>query len=109
MPRPKGLQKTGGRKKGIPNKKTLEMTSLLNELGCNLIQELVKFAQDKKVDVSIRVKIYYELLAYTYPKRGSLQSSSESLREEKKREAKEYVKKMREFGEELKEEGICRI
>ena len=72
MPRPGGLPKTGGRKKGTPNKKTKDVMELLESMGCNPIERLVSIAEDPEVDVAVRVRIYAELASYIFPKRKSM-------------------------------------
>ena len=58
MGRPEGLEKTGGRKSGTPNKKTEEITELLEKLNCDPITNLVKITEDERVDVGIKTKIF---------------------------------------------------
>jgi hypothetical protein len=72
MPRSRGLTKTGGRKKGTPNKRTQEVTELLDSLGCNPIEGMVKIAEDSGVDISIRSRMYAELATYIFPKRKAM-------------------------------------
>ncbi len=50
----KGDPKTGGRKKGTPNKHTADIKALLREHGETFVRELVKLLKHK--DANIRVK-----------------------------------------------------
>lgn len=67
--RPSGLAKTGGRKKGTPNKATQKMREVLAEIGCDPLVELARIAQEPKTPVEQKIRIYSELLPYVYPKR----------------------------------------
>jgi hypothetical protein len=73
MTKPKGSLKTGGRKKGTPNQKTLVLKSINEALGVDVPQklaELLPFLEpDKQADVLL------ELLNYIYPKRKALEHS----------------------------------
>lgn len=80
MPKTKGSLKTGGRKKGTPNKKSLELHSLLSNNGINLIEELKvllpKLSPEKKADVLLN------LMQYLYPKRKSIDLKAEEEKTE---------------------------
>ena len=65
----KGI-KTGGRKKGTPNKKTTELMELLGDY--NPIQRLIEIAKDENTSLDMQVKINLDLLPYIYPKRKSI-------------------------------------
>lgn len=73
--RPSGLAKTGGRKKGTPNKATQKMREVLAEIDCNPLLELARIAQDHKTSVEQKIRIYSELLPYLYPKRKPMDDS----------------------------------
>ena len=75
--RPIGLPKTGGRKKGTPNRATLVLREKLAALGCDPAEELVKIAQDSKTPVGFRMHIYSSLMPYIYPKRTFVDDSVE--------------------------------
>jgi hypothetical protein len=72
MPRPKGLPKTGGRRLGTPNKRTLELVERLAELGCDPIDGLAKIALADATSPELKVRCYSELAQYVYPKRKSV-------------------------------------
>ena len=62
--------KTGGRQKGTPNKKTVD---LLERLGnYNPLDALLAISQDEDTPLEIQVKINLDLMNYVYPKRKSV-------------------------------------
>jgi hypothetical protein len=71
MARTAGLQKTGGRKKGTPNKKTLGLQEALESHGLDVIARLAEIlpdlAPEKRVDVLV------DLMGYLYPKRKAVE------------------------------------
>jgi hypothetical protein len=68
--RPPGLPKTGGRKKGTPNKATLAVAEKLDALGCDLVAILAGIAMNETEETPHRIRAASELLSYTYPKRA---------------------------------------
>ncbi len=55
----KGDPKTGGRKKGTPNKHTADIKALLREHGEMFVRELVKLCKHKDPNVRVRaLKLY---------------------------------------------------
>ena len=63
--------KTGGRQKGTPNKKTVD---LLERLGnYNPLDALLAISQDEDTPLEIQVKINLDLMNYIYPKRKSVE------------------------------------
>jgi hypothetical protein len=71
--RPKGTEKTGGRTKGTPNKKTL---NFIDELGnFKPVQELLNlFAYTQ--DDNLKFAIIKEILKYVYPQRKAVEVST---------------------------------
>lgn len=67
MARSVGTSKTGGRKKGTPNKRTLAFGELLQSRGMDLLAEILDAA--KALPKTDRIGIYMGLLPYQYPKR----------------------------------------
>ncbi len=64
-----GHEKTGGRQKGTPNKKTLiKANDLLVELGVNPIQKLAEIAESAESTTDQKINCYKEMAKYTYPK-----------------------------------------
>ena len=73
--------KTGGRKKGTPNKKTTELMELLGDY--NPIVRLIEIAKDENTSLDMQVKINLDLLPYIYPKRKSINMNSNETPEVK--------------------------
>ena len=69
--------KTGGRKKGTPNKRTQAVIDKLEELGCDPIEGMVRIAEDENNPVEVRVQCYKELAQYTAPKMRTVQHTTE--------------------------------
>lgn len=67
----KGSAKTGGRKKGTPNKVTREKREMISQfLDDNWDNFLENY---KKADSTTQLKIYMELIPYTTPKMASIE------------------------------------
>jgi len=78
MARPTGLPKTGGRKLGTPNKRSLRLNEIFNSLEFYIPSELVKLLPD--LEVKDRAQVLLKLLEYVYPKRRPIELSvSETL------------------------------
>ena len=64
-----GHEKTGGRMKGTPNKKTLvKANDLLVELNINPIQRLVEIAESAEATTEQKINCYKEIAKYSYSK-----------------------------------------
>ncbi len=61
--------KTGGRVKGTPNKRTLDVVLRLENIGCDPIEGMAKLAMDSTNSPELRGRMYSELAQYIYPKR----------------------------------------
>lgn len=70
MPKPLGLPKSGGRKKGTRNKKTEFVHSILTDLGYDPLKEIV--AQLPNIDPVDQINVALKLMEYCYPKKRSL-------------------------------------
>lgn len=68
MSRPPGLPKTGGRKKGTPNRRSRIVIEALTNLGCDPIEELVKVLPSLEPEPKARVLL--SLMAFVYPKKS---------------------------------------
>jgi hypothetical protein len=66
-------RKYGGRKKGTPNRKTQEISELLESLGHNPIEAMVKIANNPKASLELRGRMNAELAQYVYPKRKAVE------------------------------------
>ncbi len=62
-------RKTGGRQRGVPNKRTVEIADKLAALGCDPITGMAHMAMDNSYPPELRAKMYSELAQYLYPKR----------------------------------------
>ena len=62
-------KKTGGRAKGTPNRKTVEITELLAGLECDPVEGMARIAMDDANAPELRGRMYAELAQYIYPKR----------------------------------------
>ena len=68
----KGLR-TGGRRVGTPNKRTLEAAERLAELDCDPLEGMAKIAMDKRTPLELRARMLAELVPYLYPKRKAVE------------------------------------
>jgi hypothetical protein len=66
-------RKTGGRTAGTPNRKTREVTELLESLCCDPIEGMAHIAMDEKHSAELRGRMYAELAHYVYPKRKAVE------------------------------------
>lgn len=67
--RPIGLPKTGGRKKGTPNRATLTLKEKLDGMGCDPLIELARIAMNERNAIEMRVQCLIAMAPYLYPKR----------------------------------------
>ncbi len=63
--------KTGGRKKGTPNKRTLDFVENLGNY--DPLESLLRIVQDETTPLDTRIKINLDLLPYLYPRRKAVQ------------------------------------
>jgi len=75
--RPAGLPKTGGRKKGTPNKATLNIAEKLEALGWDPLEGLAQIAMNLKNTPELRARCHLEAMSYLYPKRRPIDSAVE--------------------------------
>jgi hypothetical protein len=62
-------KKTGGRRKGAPNKNTIiKADDLLLQLNINPIQKLIEIAESDETAIDQKINCYKEIAKYTYPK-----------------------------------------
>lgn len=71
-------RKTGGRLAGTPNRRTKEIGDLLESLGCNPIEGMVRIAMNPKASLGLRGRMNAELAQYVYPKRKAIEHSGET-------------------------------
>ena len=65
-------RKSGGRRKGTPNRRTQRAAELLEELGCDPIRGMAEIAANTEHPIELRAKMYSELAHYVYPKRKAI-------------------------------------
>ena len=73
----KGRKKTGGRKKGTKNKRTLLVEEIVQEKGLCLVTRLLELAEDNKTPINIKAGVFRDLLEYIYPKKKAVELSGE--------------------------------
>lgn len=66
-------RKTGGRTKGTPNKRTVEVMEKLETLGCDPIAGLAQLAMDPSNSPELRGRMYAELAGYVAAKRKAVE------------------------------------
>jgi len=73
--RPKGLPKTGGRKKGAQNQMQRELSELLHESfpGYDPVQAMAAIANDERNELSIRLQANKEVARYVRPALRSME------------------------------------
>lgn len=71
----KGFPKTGGRKKGTPNRASLPVTEICQTNGCSPIEVLIEFCKSK--NPQLRFQAAKELCQYLHPKRKAIELSGE--------------------------------
>lgn len=76
MGRPKGIVKTGGRKKGVPNKVTALLDEKLLDLKFDPVVELVNCLSQLRPEQ--KVNGILKLLDFLYPKRKATEISLDS-------------------------------
>jgi hypothetical protein len=69
--------KTGGREAGTPNRKTREIGELLESLGHNPIEAMVRIATDPEASLELRGRMNAELAQYVYPKRKAVEVAAD--------------------------------
>lgn len=72
-------KKTGGRKKGTPNKKSQALMDRLKSLGCDPIEDMALVAKEAKTegDWNLLLSASKELAQYVYPKRKAVEVTGE--------------------------------
>lgn len=66
-------RKTGGRKAGTPNKRTVALAERLEALNCDPVGELVSLAMDSATEPALKARCFLDLLAYLHPKRKAVE------------------------------------
>ena len=66
-------RKTGGRRPGTPNRRTLDVIERLDALGCDPIAGMAQIALNEAAPVEVRARMYAELAQYVAPKRKAVE------------------------------------
>ena len=82
-------RKTGGRKAGTPNKKTLNLIEALGSY--NPLTALIKIANNSETPLDIQIKINLDLLPYIYPKRKNIDIDCCHFEEKSERNIQEEI------------------
>ena len=77
MAKSRGSPKTGGRKPGIPNRRTAEIAEKLAALGCDPIEGMARIAANPDASLELRGRMYAELAQYVAPKRKAIEHRGE--------------------------------
>lgn len=73
--RPSGLPKSGGRKRGTPNKRTAAITEKLEKMGCDPIAGMAEIAMSEESTPELKLAACRELAQYIAPKRKATEVS----------------------------------
>jgi hypothetical protein len=68
--------KTGGRKAGVPNKRTQDLQDRLEALGVDPLEGLALIAKDDTAPLELRARVQMDLMNYLYPRRKALDVGS---------------------------------
>jgi len=76
-------KKTGGRKKGTPNKRTEGVKEVLDSLGCDPIRNLAKASEkaESDEDWNLFYNVNKELAKYCYSQRKAIEVNDEGEKE----------------------------
>jgi hypothetical protein len=68
-------RKTGGRKRGTPNKATRAIVEILRDLDCEPIEGMARIAMNKRNAPELRGRMFAELATYVHTKRKAMEIS----------------------------------
>ncbi len=73
-------ERRGGRKKGTPNKKSVDVKARLDELGCDPLEGMARIAREAldKGDRALAGQMYKELIQYVAPKRKAVEMTGDA-------------------------------
>lgn len=106
MARPAGLPKTGGRKKGTPNRRSELLSDNLNELGLDISERITELLPQLSTEKQMNALI--QLLPYIFPKRKALelQTPPQPPREPTDEEVQDQVDHLVHICLELEKAGV---
>ena len=70
--KPKGAPKTGGREKGTPNKRSLELLKGLMAHDCLPAQEIAALLKSSDLHAAQKIEAWEHLLPYLYPQQKAI-------------------------------------
>ena len=85
-------QKTGGITAGTPNRKTQEISALLESLGCNPIEGIARIATNEKHSLELRGRMFAELAQYVYPERKAMELATDPVPPQQSKLVVEFVR-----------------
>jgi len=71
MSRPAGLPKTGGRQKGTPNRKTLDLSEAISASGLSLPDRLMELLPS--LEPEREAQVILKLMEFIYPKKRAVE------------------------------------
>jgi hypothetical protein len=74
MPRPRGLPKTGGRQKGIANKRTREIAEAAMAQGLTPLEYMLAVLRDETIDSERRDEMAKAAAPYIHPRLASVEA-----------------------------------
>ena len=74
MPRPKGLPKTGGRQKGVANKRTREIADAAVKEGLTPLEYMLTVLRDRTVDPERRDRMAAAAAPYIHPRLSNVEA-----------------------------------
>jgi len=74
VPRPKGLPKTGGRQKGIANKRTREIADAAVKEGLTPLEYMLAVLRDRTVDPERRDRMAAAAAPYIHPRLSNVEA-----------------------------------
>ncbi len=74
MPRPRGLPKTGGRRKGTPNKRTRDFNAAISEAGVTPLEYMLAVLRDEKASSDRRDRMAVAAAPYIHPRLANVEA-----------------------------------
>jgi hypothetical protein len=75
MPKPKGSPKTGGRKRGTPNRRSVALQEAFDAINFSVPDKIIELLPS--LDPNKQADLLIDLMEYLYPKRKSLEEQIE--------------------------------
>ena len=70
----KGLPKTGGRQKGVPNKRTRDFHAAVSEAGVTPLEYMLAVLRDESVDAERRDRMAAAAAPYIHPRLANVEA-----------------------------------